>query len=585
MKRLIVLALLLTPAMVRAENPAADEPAAPAEALARMPVKEITVFKDGHAYVVHQGSMPVDTTGNVLLDRLPTPVLGTFWPFVTDKNAKLAAVTAGRRRVRVERTALTLRDLIEANSNADIILTEINLPPYPCKVVRFLSRSAGEVEATSPPGVTDPLPQKGNLLLVKTAEGTKAVSMERITDVKFLGKFENKVADEEYRNLLTLHLNWDGKAPSKTADVGMAYVQKGMRWIPNYRVELDGNGKAQVKLQATLLNELADLDDATVHLVIGVPTFRFKETVDPVSLGQQLAQLSPYFESTAQTAYALSNSIMTQQARMGEVRGPRGGGGPAAPDMGPDVGDATKTEDLFVFTIKHVTLKKGQRMVLPVSQFSVDYKDVYVLDVPFAPPVELRRQINDAQQAELAKLFHSPKVMHRIRMNNGSGQPFTTAPALILREGKVLAQSMMTYTARGAVTDLDVTTAVDVRVKKSEKETKRTPNAAHFDGSSFSKIELEGSISLTNYRHTPVEIEVVRHVLGHAGEAGSDGKAEMVNLWEDDDRVYSRPYWWAYYGWPGWWAHMNGIGKFTWNVKLETGKQVDLKYAWYYFWR
>ena len=28
--------------------------------LARMPIKEVTVFKDGHAFVVHQGRLPTD---------------------------------------------------------------------------------------------------------------------------------------------------------------------------------------------------------------------------------------------------------------------------------------------------------------------------------------------------------------------------------------------------------------------------------------------------------------------------------------------------------------------------------------------
>ena len=37
--------------VVAAGPAAAAEPAAPLSALARMPVKEVTVFKDGHAYV------------------------------------------------------------------------------------------------------------------------------------------------------------------------------------------------------------------------------------------------------------------------------------------------------------------------------------------------------------------------------------------------------------------------------------------------------------------------------------------------------------------------------------------------------
>ena len=45
-----------------------------------------------------------------------------------------------------------------------------------------------------------------------------------------------------------------------------------------------------------------------------------------------------------------------------------------------------RSEDLFVYTVEHVTLKKGQRMVLPVSEFELGYRDVYTLDIPFAAP-------------------------------------------------------------------------------------------------------------------------------------------------------------------------------------------------------
>ena len=51
---------------------ACAEDAAPLSALAKMPVREVTVFKDGHAFVLHEGSMPVDASGDVKMDYLPT---------------------------------------------------------------------------------------------------------------------------------------------------------------------------------------------------------------------------------------------------------------------------------------------------------------------------------------------------------------------------------------------------------------------------------------------------------------------------------------------------------------------------------
>jgi hypothetical protein len=571
---------------------AADAP--PLNALARMPVKEVTVFKDGHAYILHQGALPVDASGNVTMDHLPAPVLGTFWPSVTQKDVKLFSVTAGQRRVTVERTPLNIRELIEANTDAAVTITETpsgreqQPVSYPATILRITERSSKELEEVAPPNTGDLLPQKGDVVLLKTAEGVKAISLNRIQDVTFKDPPKNVWGNVEFRNLLTLQLDWKGRKPERSVDVGLTYVQRGIRWIPNYKVTIDGNGKAAVKLQATLLNELTDLNDVTCNLVIGVPTFQFKDTMDPMALQQNLAQLSQYFRESSPTtgqAAMFSNAIMTQAPRMSEYRSSEASR-PA--DLGPEVGGADQVEDLHIFTVNHVTLKKGQRMVVPVGEFTVPYKDVFVLDIPVAPPDEVRRQFNNQQQSEIAKLLSAPKVMHKIRLENNSDHPFTTAPALLVRDNRVLGQGMMTYTAKGGSSDLPITTAVDIQVKKTDKETGRMPNAANWDSYSYFRIDLAGTISLTNYRNRPVTLEVVRHVLGNITDAGQDGKIEMINRIEDassagDPSPY--PSWWGWWSWPYWWNHFNSIGRIKWNVTLDAGKSVELKYQWHYYWR
>src|SRR5579862_9234024 len=77
----------------------AFEKAAPLSTFATLPIKEITVFKDGHAFVAHEGEMPVNDQGDVVMDYLPTPVVGTFWPYAADGRAKLTGVVAGQKRV------------------------------------------------------------------------------------------------------------------------------------------------------------------------------------------------------------------------------------------------------------------------------------------------------------------------------------------------------------------------------------------------------------------------------------------------------------------------------------------------------
>lgn len=557
----------------------------------KIPVKELTVFKDGHVYLVHQGKMPTDKSGNVVLDSLPNPVLGTFWPFVVDKRATIQSVVAGKRRVKVERTAMTVKELIEANLGAEVLVTEAGKSSYQAKIVRILSRSAEELAATSP-GIEDRLTLKGNLVLLKTIDGTKAVLMDQITDVKFPEKMSTKIVDEEIRHSLTLNLDWNGAPPATSVEVGMAYVQKGIRWIPSYRIEMDGKGKAVAKLQATLLNELVDLNNTTVNLVVGVPSFYFKDTADPIAMSQALAQLSTYFQTDASTHYALSNSMMTQVARGGEVSHGRPmppGANPANIDLGPALpASGSQNEDLFVFSIQNVTLHKSHRMIVPVSTSTIDYRDIYTLEIPYGFPSELRKQAGTTQAAELAKLMSAPKVTHKIRLQNGDKQPFTTAPALILKDGKLISQSMMTFASRGGSVDLVMGTAVDIRVKKSDKEVKRTPNAESFQGNSLWRTDLASSVELTNQSGKEIEVEVTRFVLGSIDGTSPSSKSDRINVLEEDENgtpIYHHPEWWAHYSWPEYWLRVNPVSRVSWTAKLSPRQSNEQTYSWHYFWK
>jgi hypothetical protein len=130
---------------------------------------------------------------------------------------------------------------------------------------------------------------------------------------------------------------------------------------------------------------------------------------------------------------------------------------------------------------------------------------------------------------------------------------------------------------------------VDVNVKKTDKETGRVPNAETWQGDKYGRVDLTGTIKLTNYRDQPVELEVVRNVLGNITEASGGGKIEMVNIFEDSSFAptgdYDYPYWWHWYSWPDWWHHFNGVGRISWTVKLDAGKSEELTYSWNYYWR
>ena len=559
------------------------------KALSSMPVREITVFKDGHAFVLHEGDVATDEAGNVHLDYLPTPVIGTFWPYSADAKVKLDSVAAGRHRVGLERTALSIRDLLEANIGSKIRIREARLVDgkmenaiYNCTILSIPKRSADELEASAPAGNGPQLAEPGQIILLRSEEGTRAVPIATIQDVTFLDNPTAQVAYEEIRNLLRLKMNWGDEKPKKTVKVGLTYLQRGIRWIPQYRLTLNGDGTVKVQLQATLLNELTDLKNVRANLLVGVPTFDFKDTVDPISLQQSVAQLSQYFEGDSQMSNSFSNGLMTQQAfRMTER--PRTNPQGNTVDLGPNVAGSGQNESMFMFTIRGITLAKGERMVLPVGEWTMKYEDIYRLEIPIRPPAEVRGNFNTDQQQRIAEMMKTPKAKHVIRITNSEKTPMTTAPALIVSEKGILGQGMMTYTAPGAAVDIVVTTAVNVGVAHTENELKRTANARKFGGYDYDQIDMDGKIRITNFKTEPIKVEVVRTTLGLVSEAGQDGRISRPGAWQADEA--DQPVWWSWYSWPGWWHHMNSRSQVNWELKIEAGKEIELPYKWNYFWR
>ncbi|MEW6251796.1 MAG: hypothetical protein AB1716_14215 [Planctomycetota bacterium] len=587
---------------------AGSDPSA-AVSTAALPIREVAVFKDGHAFVLHEGAVPVNDAGEVILDTVPAAILGTVWPYCAEPNARLTGVVAGTRKVQSGQTTLAeLRQLLFGNPGAEVVITEQNGVSYGAVI---LGAPAGEQHTVAPadggpasapasaatsaePSTKPEIPVAPNaVILLKVQEGTKALPVDQIRQVTFRTPPRAALPTETDRKVLTFRLDWGGKQPAATARIGLAYVQKGLRWIPNYRIDLEADGKARVRLQATLINELADLDDTTAHLVIGVPSFYFKDTLDPLALQDTAVQLSAYFQERptgrgpGHQAAMLSNALLAQQVRMGEYRGPQGGGAPAGESpVGSDLPGAAN-EDLFIFTLEHLRLRKGERMVLPVAEFTLSYEDAFALELPFAPPADIQPQAASEQVRELERMLKSPKVMHRLHLTNSSQYPLTTAPVLLVRDGRPLAQALLTYTPSGGHVDIDVTAAVDISVSRSESETQRTPNALHWRGDHFARVDLAGEVQLTNRRAKPVRVRVTRHVFGRVEQASHDGRIEMSNALEDGRGwpEWQPPYWWYWYAWPYWWHYHNGHGRITWTVELDPGEAVKLEYKWYYYWR
>ncbi len=569
-------------------------PLALSQGAATLPIREVTAFKDGHALVMRAGKLPVNAAGDLVLTELPRPVLGTFWADTDQRSARLASVRSERVEGKRITPAGTVEDLLRANIGHEIAF----------RTVYAADMQGTLVEIVEQPAPAVPVPQFGSpyynsyippaqptqrVALVRSESGVSAIPVASMIDVRFVGdapalEFVEEIDEER----MTLDLSWEGQ-PAAEASASLMYLQRGLRWIPSYRVTMLDDDRVRIELQATLINELADLDDVMVHVAIGVPTFAFEHTPDPMALREQMDSLGLFFQRSAdgQTGAMLSNAIMAQSARMGEYGSGSSGQPGAGQPTGPELLGAERAEDLFVFSVDHVTLAGGARMVLPLASYEAAFESVYTLDLPASPPTQALRNLGTEQHRQIAETLSRPVAKHVLRISNENteGYPLTTAPALIVREGRALAQGLMTYTPVGASVDLEVGKAVDIGVKTDEIETDRTPSAVNWDGHDYMRVAIGFEAALTNRKSHPVRVEVRKYAFGNPVGATAGGEGEAVSVFAADAGwdLEGSP-WWQNYSWPYYWHRLNGAARFMWTVDLKPGETMELGASWQYFW-
>lgn len=568
-------------------------------------ITDVTVFKDGHALVMSRGLVTLED-GWCRTREVPAPVLGTFWTFVADSNSQVDFVKAGFVETEETRPCLTFEEIIQANVGKRAVIVEQPKDAEPIShqgvllgILQHETEREVEASRTLPGGrdwrgrwisnrqiretKEDKVKSLASFVMLQKESGVQMIKRENVRSI-CLADDKPATAHTETRKVreISMHVVRKGKPLSGEREVGMIYLQKGVRWIPDYRINLVGNGKATVSLQGTIINDLADMENVELRLVVGVPSFIMKEALSPMALREIGLQLSSYFAPPSrggrETQFDyMSNAMMSQ--RVMPVSGEE-----AAAAGGPDIPSEGQQEDLFLYHKPGITLKKGERAVIKLLEVTVPYEDIYTWEVPPIPPREMWRHVNQDQQRQMLRALMGAKAMHEIRLTNTGSEPWTTGPATIFKEGTPLGQQLLTYTSVKNTVDVPVTIATDLNTKKEDAEVSRKLRALTIDRTDYTKVVLHGKLTVTNFKDRPVHMYVKRKVLGTVTAATADGKIVMSNIAEDTS-LHREDYGWYSWSWPSWFYGVNPISEITWEAVIPEGKSATFEYDWYYYCR
>jgi hypothetical protein len=445
-------------------------------------VSSVTVFKNGLGFFLRQGKVAL-RDGWCVADAVPPASFGTLAVYSHGQDETVDIIGAGPG----ETVAF---DGVDAP--ADAATKRVRLEACKFLKVQLAYRQQG-AERTAAGQLVSVSPE---YVVLQSENNSFAVPLEGIYKLQVLEK------------PLRVHVAADaGKAPAETT-LGMAYLRKGITWIPEYTLKITGEDTAELTLRGTLVNEAEDLVHCDVNFVVGVPHFFHTDYLAPVAVGQIIRTIG---------AAVAPREVMSQMMNAAAIPRDTGSALPGVldrpvPTGGRDLKDAAGnlpqwegvgSADFTVYTRKDLTVRQGEKAIVTLFVKKITFGHIY----RWTPPGEIK---------------------HFLVLKNSTDSSWTTGPCLAISDGHPLSEDLLHYVPKGGVGEFPVTTAIDLAQSQKEGESKRDLKA-HQPSSNYylDLVGLDGLLTLQNYGKRAADVVVELPITGKPTVASDDGRIQL----------------------------------------------------------
>jgi hypothetical protein len=330
--------------------------------------------------------------------------------------------------------------------------------------------------------------------------------------------------------------NGENKSPEKSV-LGMAYLRKGITWIPEYTLKIFDDTSAELVLRGTLVNEAEDLVHCDVNFVVGVPHFIHADYNAPIAVGQMIRTIGAAIAPQQLQSQIMNNAFVNSMnfspemvidgpspAHVGDLKGALGNL--------PQIEGAAGT-DYTVYTKKDLTIRCGEKAVVTLFTKRIAFSHIYRWNNP-------------------------DKMRHFIVLHNETDTAWTTGACLALSADQPLSEDILKYTPKSGRCELPVTTAINVGHSKSETELDRKLNAHSPAKDIFlDMVTLRGELKIHNFEKTKVEISISSPVPGKPIDASDSG---IISVNTENLKLLERS------------------GSIQWTISLEPGEGKTINY-------
>ncbi len=558
MRRALVSLLLAACCFAVVSAVLAAEPAKPPAVQTH--IKRVALFKNGLGFFVREGTLTGDE-GNVLLGPFAAPTHGTFWVSCPTTTG-LKGVISREVTVTEKSPCRNTQELLQANVGK---LVQLGMPwennGYVGTILSFGPAPDRPEPAPSPYRMGPPPPGDGNpygqpqYMVFKSATGAVVIlNPQEFGRIGFPNGDQVTTIEREVRGV---ELDASFASPKKGDWLSVSYLAKGITWAPSYLLDISDAKKARLTAAAVIVNEAEDLDGVGVDLVTGYPNLILADVVSPMARKESLAgflnalsggrsggERGDAYAFMTQTAGPFASNMSVSYAGRG------GGGGGAEPSYGA-AAPGQAAEDLFLYPLEKVQLAKGETGQYPLFTEAVPYSEIYQWEIPDYITTEEQYQRSGAEATEI--------VWHNLRLTDTMKMPWTTAPAQLMKDGQMIGQTKLSYTAAGDQTTVQINRALNVRAEQTEREVSREPEAVkRYNNVFYDRVTLEGKLVVTNFQDKAVPLEIKKTLSGEVQQTSLPAK----------DIALARGI-----------QRNNPVHELTWTLDLQPGETKEITYT------
>ena len=479
------------------------------EVVAKSKIVSVGLFKNGLAVVKRE--VQISKEGTYRLDASPEPVHGSFW---IESNGNVEAAVK-MRDVEVPLHAEGGMRLQSDLANKKVTLTFRNekLGQVTGTLVKL---SKAELPEGTMPGERVHLHPQENFLILKTAKGRLYINPG---DVMMIQTEDNDDKIVLRKPVLILTVEKADKKPS----VYVSYLTSGLAWAPSYRVDITDPKSLAIEMAAVIRNEMADLDGAEIKLISGFPSVEFANVTSPLSAHTTWTKFFQELNSGGGAQHALMNQKLAANTMNNYDAGIL---------LRLDLGAIPAGEgvDPHYESIGKRSLLRDEALSLSVGKAKADYERVVEWTV--GTSTVARRYAGAREQ-------HKDEMWDVLLFKNPFQFPMTTAPAMVVENGRFNGQRTANWTNIGEEANLKITRSLSIRAVSREQADSKPNERVVFDDKTYTKIYLKGELTMSNHRKQPVKLHVRHSIRGIISEIeGSPRQTTREESLEEVNRIY-----------------------------------------------